>query len=247
MDLRLWLNRISLFVSVPLAIYMVGQPNIIDPNTANQIHPTTEPQYHLVKPDLQKLGSEPPIQIPQEKSQPAVDSETSILAKAKEFSSIQDFFELKIDQETRELLSQMQADRFQTENPYHNLTNVYPVALILSKGVAKWNRHVFRSSDFNQEYGYDVVKYEITHDDTSTSYILAYREKSLDQRLWLGEEDQRPTLTSFLVNRGDGRVFRMNFMNGEIVQSDNVDLSVALEPLEDKVEAATPIASRNSF
>ena len=245
MELRQWLNRLTLMISVPTAIYMVGRPNIptvIESKTAGN---SDSPQYHLIKPELQNLSfGETNLHMAAKTSATQGDG---LLAKAKEFTSIQDFMNLKLDQETKDLLSQMQADQFQSGNPYHNLSNVYPVAILLSKGVVRWNRHVFRSGDFNQEYGYDVVKYEVTHQDTSTSYILAYRDKSLDQRLWLGEEDQRPTLATFLINRGDGRVFRMHFQNGEIIQSDNEDLSIALSNVQERVEKATPVASRDSF
>ena len=254
MDLRQWLNRLSITVSVPLAIYMMWQPHAVDTPTLEtlaQTDPTHQqsPKYYLVKPELKKLQTSGEIQALETKvDSPAfAHKEASLLARAKNFTSIQDFMELPFDQETKDLLGQMQADRFQSENPYHNLSNVYPVALMLSKGVVRWNREVYRSADFNQEYGYDVVRYQVTHQDISTSYIFAYREKSLDQRLWLGEEDQRPTLASFLINRGDGRVFRMSFVNGEITQSDSVDLSVALSNMENKVERATPIASRELF
>lgn len=261
MELRQKLNRLSLSISVPLAVFMLAQPHFSDPS-GSQLDSQDQnqtPHYYLVKPEIQRLNnldnSKPNIRNSNEADANQLqftteirrNSDENILAKAKNFTSIQDFLDLNFNQETADLLRQMQADRFQTENPYHNLTNVYPVALMLSKGVSRWNRHVYRSSEFNQEYGYDVVKYEITHDDTSTSYILAYREKSLDQRLWLGEEDQRPTLTTFLVNRGDGRVFRMHFTNGEITQSDNVDLTIGLSAIEDKIDTTTPIASRDRF
>lgn len=241
MDLRMkkWLNRLTLTVSVPLAVYMMAKPL------------GYEWQNHVVKPEIETLQNEIVKQTPVEKvAAPTAilqKEEENLLAKAKDFSSIKDFFNLAMDKESRELLSQMMNDKFQSGNPYHNLSNVYPVALILSKGITQWNRHVYRSSDFNQEYGYDVVKYTVTHDDTSTSYIFAYREKGADQKLWLGEEDKRPTFASFLVNRGDGRVFRMNFQNGEIEHSDNVDLSVALNSMQDKMNKATPIASRDAF
>ena len=240
MELRKWLNRLTLSISVPLAIYMMASPG------------TNSAKNHVVKPDdLQALQDEIKKKEPTVKvAAPTAiitKEEESLLAKAKDFSSIKDFFNLAMDKESRELLNQMMADRFQSESPYHNLSSVYPVALILSKGVTSWNRHVYRSSDFNQEYGYDVVKYVITHDDTSTSYLFAYRQKTAEQRLWLGEEDKRPTLATFLVNRGDGRVFRMSFNNGDIEQSDNIDLSVALNSMQDQMKKATPIASRDAF
>lgn len=240
MELKKWFNRVSLSVSVPLAIYMLmGNPG---GNSAKN---------HLIKPELQTLQDETKQSAPTLKvAAPTAiltKEEENLLAKAKEFSSIKDFLNLAMDKESRELLNQMMTDRFQSQNPYHNLSSVYPVALILSKGVTRWNRHVYRSSDFNQEYGYDVVKYVITHDDTSTSYLFAYRERNIEQRLWLGEEDKRPTLATFLVNRGDGRVFRMNFVNGDIEQSDNIDLSVALDSMQNKMNKATPIASRDAF
>lgn len=243
MELKQWFNRVfnrvTLSISVPLAIYMVGQPGY------------ESVKNHLVKPEIQALQDEIKKQEPSVKlaSPTAIlhKEEENLLAKAKDFSSIKDFFNLAMDKESRELLTQMMEDRFQSQNPYHNLSSVYPVALMLSKGVTSWNRHVYRSSEFNQEYGYDVVKYVITHDDTSTSYLFAYREKNQEQRLWLGEEDKRPTLATFLVNRGDGLVFRMNFVNGDIEQSDNIDLSVALNSMQDKMNKATPIASRDAF
>lgn len=254
MDFRQWMNRLSLTVSVPLAVYMLGQPHLVDPQQQAEEDLDSKyaaPHYYLVKPELTAMNlEEPKYKNPEQKIaevQKTHQREEDILARAKEFTSIQDFLDMNLTVQTKDFLTQMQTDRFQSGNPYHNLSNIYPVALLLSKGVVHWNRHVFRSADFNQENGYDVVKYEITHDDTSTSYIFAYREKNLAERLWLGEEDKRPTLATFLVNRGDGRVFRMHFLNGEIEQSDNVDLSVALSSIQDKVEKSTPIASRDSF
>src|SRR5690606_14053009 len=77
----------------------------------------------------------------------AVKSNFDLIKSAQNFSSLSDFKQLKLESAARRLIDQMEKDEFSPENPFYKLSQVYPIALILSQGVQKFERAVYRTSE----------------------------------------------------------------------------------------------------
>lgn len=95
-------------------------------------------------------------------------------------------------------------DEMKDENPFLSLSSNDPLNKILDKGVLSFRREAFRSPNYREESGYDLLSYEITHPDKTVSTILAYLENpgaANGEPQALGGEE-RATFVMFMVSAG---------------------------------------------
>lgn len=75
------------------------------------------------------------------------------------------------------LSQSLEDDELQDSNPFAHLSTLEPLQKIMLKGVAHFHRETFRSPEYNEESGYDMLSYDVEHTDGTKSGILAYIEK----------------------------------------------------------------------
>ncbi|MGE0763763.1 MAG: hypothetical protein AB7N80_10840 [Bdellovibrionales bacterium] len=166
-----------------------------------------------------------------------------LIEAAKDMSSINDFNKLTLNSVEKQLIERVQSDEFNQGNPFYSMNNVYPIALILQKGVKSFNRDAYRSPQFMGGMGYDVVKYEILHTDRSKSYILAYKEKTGPDQVAIGRRDSRPVFSLFLVPHDQDQVYMSLYENGQPVTNHVVATESALSQITARVDQSTPLLS----
>lgn len=184
------------------------------------------------------------------KAQPAATSrlieERDFIAAAQEMSAIHDFLTLSLDTTEKSLLESLMQDEFSRGNPFDSLNNVYPLALILQKGVLSFERSAYRSPQFIGNLGYDVLKYEIQHRDQTRSHILAYKEKTAPAQVVIGSRDNRPVFSLFLVPHDQDQVYMSIFESGKPITNQVVSTEVALNSVMRRVDSSTPLLSARS-
>lgn len=105
------------------------------------------------------------------------------------------------------LSQSLEEDEILDANPFAHLSTLEPLQKIMQKGVAHFKRETFRSADFHDESGYDMLSYDIEHNDGSKSGVIAYLEKA--------EGSGANTSSVFVVFMvGDGTNSALSFFRG---------------------------------
>lgn len=143
-------------------------------------------------------------------------------------------------QNGRDWLSQLQEDEFQSGHPFQLLKDRNLLDEIVSRGVIGFARDTYRSGDFGQGLGYDIVKYEVETQDGKTHFVLAYREKTAPAQTGVGLPDLRPTSMAVLMADDEGYQIHA-FQNGSEVGSVHVEQNVALREVFRRLEHSTPL------
>jgi len=135
----------------------------------------------------------------------------------------------------------LEQDELREENPYAHLSTLDPLKQIIQKGVAKFHRETYRSPDYQEESGYDLISYEIEHTDGTHSTILAYLEKT-DPKLWhnVGVSDSRVPYVMFFISHGDKTIFA-SFRAGDLIEQ------AELSPADSKAQIAKRISQGVPF
>ena len=120
-------------------------------------------------------------------------------------------------------------------NPFADLRDLKPLEAVLARGAVHFKRQSYRSAHYQEETGYDIVAFDITHSDQTKSTILAYLERTLEG------PDVVPVV--LLVTNGPERAKQALFRGGELAESQSVPLSVAQSMVAQRVNAGVPFFS----
>lgn len=120
-------------------------------------------------------------------------------------------------------------------NPFARLSTLKPLDAVLAKGVLSFKRQAYRSPNYKEESGYDLVSYQITHPDQTSSVILAYLEPTLEG------PDAVPVV--LIVLNGPEHARQALFRAGELTESQSVPLSVAQGMVARRLNAGVPFLS----
>lgn len=126
-------------------------------------------------------------------------------------------------------------DELGQRNPYAELASLGPLTELLKKGVRDFSRQAFRSPQYKEEVGYDLVAYEIEHEDGARSRVLAYLESPLD-----GGE----LVPVVVVMRSNGEAARQAlYRGGRLVEESDVTLLQAQNLVHQRLSAGIPFMS----
>lgn len=168
-------------------------------------------------------------------------SVTPWLEKAISETSLAGLRDLSQGMTERLLLEAMMDDEIGTGSPFSNLSSFYPVALILSKGVKQYNRGTYRTSLFRGDEGYDLIVYEVIHDDGTHSSFMAYFDKENRQEL---EENVGPEQKSlyvvFNVFETKQTSYYNRYKNGNLEDHGSVQMVAARAGVSQRVSASVP-------
>lgn len=126
-------------------------------------------------------------------------------------------------------------DEIGTRNPFADLSTIEPLTLVLAKGVKGFGRQAYRSPQYKEETGYDLVSYEIQHADQTVSRVLAYLETPLE-----GGEP----VPVVLVMRAGGEGARQSlYRSGQLIEETDVTLLQAQNRVHQRLNAGIPFMS----
>ena len=134
--------------------------------------------------------------------------------------------------ELRESLSNVEIGE---ANPFAKLSTLKPLDAVLNKGISSFKRQAYRSPNYKEESGYDLVAYHVTHPDQTSSVILAYLERTLEG------PDAVPVV--LVVSNGPEHASQALFRSGELTESAQVPLSVAQGMVAQRLNAGVPFLS----
>lgn len=80
----------------------------------------------------------------------------------------------QVDSELTQMLAE---DELDSQNPYSELSSPVPIQEIFAKGIRGFDRRTYRSPNYHETFGYDLVTYEVRH-EKSKSLILAHTSNS---------------------------------------------------------------------
>jgi hypothetical protein len=131
-------------------------------------------------------------------------------------------------------------DELLDSNPFAHLSALEPLQKIISKGVSKYHRETFRSPNYQEESGYDLLSYEIEHPDGAKSTILAYIDKS-------GSKDDngadiRVQFVILMVANGESVGYSL-FKGGELVEQSELSGSDVQTLVSRRLSEGIPLLS----
>ncbi len=113
-------------------------------------------------------------------------------------------------------------DEFLETLPFANLSTLDPLNRVFEKGVAHFERTVFRSPDYQGESGYDLVQYEIEHSDGKRSTILAYLDRPmLTASRNVGTPDARIPVVMIMDAQGENASYS-HYRGGNLVEQTQI-------------------------
>ncbi len=155
---------------------------------------------------------------------------------------------LKLDKVAGDSIDQgfeasLEQDALNDENPFAKLRDLEPVQRILRKGIAHYHRDTYRSSEYQQESGYDLVVYAIQQKDGSASTILAYLERNKILTVHdVGSADDRVSVVVFVVGEGEGSDYAL-YRNGDAKEQSKLSLAEAETLINRRISAGVPFFS----
>jgi hypothetical protein len=144
---------------------------------------------------------------------------------------------------TEKLSAALAQDELGDQNPFANLSDLDPLNAIFAKGVVNFKRQAYRSPEYQEEAGYDLLEYEIEHRDHSRSTILAYLERPLiDSDRDLAKASKRlPIVLLMQANSGLSKqtLYRANLLTEQV----DLTLSQAQALVSHKLNSGIPFIS----
>jgi hypothetical protein len=123
------------------------------------------------------------------------------------------------------------------------LSTLDPLQKVMQKGVADFHRETFRSPDYEEESGYDLLSYAIENKDGSKSTIMAYTEKF---------EGKRAVYVVFMIgngngnsngnSNGDGAAYSF-FRGGELIEQTDLTSAEADKLIAQRISQGIPFLS----
>lgn len=135
-------------------------------------------------------------------------------------------------------------DELKEQNPFNTLSSSDPLNKVLDKGVLSFRREAFRSPNYQEESGYDLLAYEVTHPDKSISNIVAYLENpgSATQGRGIGAPDERAPFVMFMV-AGKGKTAQYFFRNGTLIEHSDLTQGEAQAIVSRRLNTGVPFIS----
>ena len=142
-----------------------------------------------------------------------------------------------------ELSRSLEQDELKDDNPFTQLSTMAPLQEIMQRGVAKFQRETLRSPEYHDEGGYDILTYEVEHQDGTKSSILAYLEHADDSSGHkVGGPDERVPFVVFLLSNGaTSRYFF--FRSGQLLTQSELTPSEAQALLTNRLSQGVPFFS----
>jgi hypothetical protein len=141
------------------------------------------------------------------------------------------------------LSQSLEQDELKDQNPFAHLSTMEPLHQIMLKGVTKFKREVYRSPQYQDESGYDMLAYDIEHNDKSRSSLLAYLEKP-DESAWrnVGAPDQRLIFVVFMVSNGERTTYSF-FRGGDLIEQSDLTMAEAQTLIAHRLSTGVPFLS----
>ena len=127
-------------------------------------------------------------------------------------------------------------DELNGRNPYASLTNLDPLKAVLSSGVVTFQREAYRSPQYQDESGYDIVAYEIRHPDQSTSKILAYADSPVT-------DPQKQQVVVMIFHSNHGYIKQYLFYDGLLSGASQITMAQAEALFSHKLGGGIPFFS----
>lgn len=94
---------------------------------------------------------------------------------------LKEISQLRKDTVIDQFLGSLKEDAFGEQAIFANLSTFEPVMNIVKKGVVSFERKTFRTSNYHDEGGYDLIVYEVHHPLSTQSRVMAYFERKLGE------------------------------------------------------------------
>lgn len=144
--------------------------------------------------------------------------------------------------EVQKLREVLMEDELVSGNPFANLSSSEPLNGIYARGVFNFDRQTFRSSNYIDESGYDVIRYDIEHSDHTHSFILAYVES--DRGLaHIGEAGAARVPVVLILSSGPAEWQNYTFRNGLLREHSTLKGDEAQALLDAKLASSVPFLS----
>jgi hypothetical protein len=142
-----------------------------------------------------------------------------------------------------ELSQSLEQDEFIDGNPFAHLATLDPLHQIMSRGVSRFHRETYRSPDYHDESGYDMVHYEIEHPDGRNSVVLAYLDRGIAGVHEIGAPDQGVPVVIFLVAMDGEEVSYAVFRASQAVEQTKLPTAKAQELVAQRLSEGVPFLS----
>lgn len=157
--------------------------------------------------------------------------------------------DLTMSERAQALRAQLMQDELADGNPFANLSSSEPLNEVYGKGVLSFERQTYRSPYYVDEFGYDLIRYEIVHSDHSQSQILAYIDvtRGIDTDEELGETsgsnraEKSPVV--FIVTSDSKKSHAFTFRNGLLKEHRELPPPEAEELVSQRLNSSVPYFS----
>ncbi len=133
-----------------------------------------------------------------------------------------------------ELAHSLEGDELHEENPFARLSSLDPLEQIMQKGILHFHRETYRSPDYHEESGYDIVSYNIEQNDGSKSTILAYLER--------GVGDVRIPFVVIMLSSEKGSSYSF-FRSGDLVEQSDLTAAESQALISRRLTGGIPFLS----
>ncbi|MGZ3721437.1 MAG: hypothetical protein ACXVA9_00820 [Bdellovibrionales bacterium] len=141
------------------------------------------------------------------------------------------------------LSQSLEEDELQDGNPFAHLSTLEPLQKIMQKGVAHFHRETFRSPEYHEESGYDLLSYEIEHTDGSKSGVIAYLEKpEAETSTAVGGPDGKVVFVVFMVANGPNSSLSF-YRGGDLVEQSELSTSEVQTLVSHRLSQGIPFLS----
>lgn len=137
------------------------------------------------------------------------------------------------------LSQSLEQDELLEENPFAHLSTLDPLQAIVKKGVVRFERETYRSPNYQQESGYDLLSYVIHQVDGTESTILAYLERAEVGSSTSGE--RLPFVVFVLTDGNQSKYFF--FRSGNLVEQSDLSHAEAQSLVSRRLSSGIPFLS----
>lgn len=129
-------------------------------------------------------------------------------------------------------------DELGNVSPFGDLNTLVPLTNMLNKGVVSFQRQAYRSPQYKEEAGYDLVQYEVEHTDKSKSYVLAYLERPLGD----GNPDALVPIV-IVMQAHQGAAKQSFYRGGTLIEQGDLSLAQVQSLMAQKLNSGIPFFS----
>jgi hypothetical protein len=129
-------------------------------------------------------------------------------------------------------------DELGEQNPFASLSTLDPLNQVFNHGVIGFTRQAYRSPDYQEEIGYDLLSYDIEQKNHTHSTVLAYLERPLTD----GENAKR-TAVVLVIETRNGLAHQSIYRNSDLMEQAEMPLSQAQALVSHKLNSGIPFFS----